>query len=924
MAYELVYTSAPQGVYRGSSGFCVVACTKGLGPRLVAALEGYSAYKPLYPHYAENAWSNPVSRSHYIFEANGVRQHILSRICFNGVDYTGRSNKLASHLVLSPGEADNAAGGPASLLLRDELFKDAAWQIHAEFYDTQREIPATAAHPGKCSTWQSVTGDAGWGGYLAECFLDQPQRNIYIIYDPEQQELVPRLFDEAINLLPKDKRWEVTFNSYFVTLPAGASCSWRGVPRDSDAMRMARRSPANIVIDLAKPGQIPSSGKMIEYARTGIAPAAPAPEPEETPPPTVHRIKAPSKPAIGTGSKKLRNKSSQPVVSEVTSTAVLQIAAPSRRKKPWLRIALVAAAAVVVVAATSAVAVGMWHDSVYRRALKQCTELRGDLAAIGESRAELEKAIENANSEEVLKELSAKLEQLSATLDSVEEKSSGLDRHRELFEDALDSGKLTDAQNTPGGIVEACGSLREELKTTAKRLQRRQEDLQRRRRLGLLPPPVEKTVEKPTPEKAEPSPQPVAPPPKSETAETVKKLVPPDKPELLWLRASVLYKYGDEAKKFDVALGEVAAGDIEILFLPKKTGDKECYHPGDELTCRNAYNDVVVLKTAYDAATGVLTVTAEKYPLPEDRMIMVRVKLADGSYREYPLYFRVGVSKPDFGKLKYRMSISGAKVALKVTGAEAAVPKLIYDGGPPKALKYELRCARTSCPLADGEGLLVHEWKDDALAKIIAHEKALAALKGNVVELSAEFVRKIDLGSLPEEKQRADWENKLLKWKRLDKSVHENISAVAAFLKEPDITSPDALYRKLKTPGVEAELKKMNDLVNKYPNSGRKDVLKAKRELPAVTVWKEAYEKSKSMRKKVIEEIMNKLPAKSLPGSKLKTDKTLAELIKACSEQRKSRIDKLKDQYREAEFVVFYDVANDKPRIVGKTKLKSK
>ena len=77
MAFELVYTSAPKGIRPGSSGFGVVACTNGLGPRLIATLEGLSAYKPLYPHYADNAWDNPVSKSHYLFELNGERQHIL-------------------------------------------------------------------------------------------------------------------------------------------------------------------------------------------------------------------------------------------------------------------------------------------------------------------------------------------------------------------------------------------------------------------------------------------------------------------------------------------------------------------------------------------------------------------------------------------------------------------------------------------------------------------------------------------------------------------------------------------------------------------------------------------------------------------------------------------------------------------------------
>ena len=274
MAFELVYTSAPQGIRKGSSGFCVVACTNGLGPRLIAALEGLSAYKPLYPHYADNAWDNPVSRSHYLFELNGERQHILSRICFNGVDHTGRSNKLASHLVLSGAEAQTAVGGPASLLCREELFKNADWQIKVELYEHQREIPATTAHGLRCSAWEEVMGDAGWGGYLAQCYLDNPTRNIYLAYDPARHGSLMRLVDEVINLLPAEKRWDVTFNTYFVTLPAGMACTLRCVPLDSDALRLARRSPANLIIDISQKRPLEGSGGLIAVARTGEMPKA--------------------------------------------------------------------------------------------------------------------------------------------------------------------------------------------------------------------------------------------------------------------------------------------------------------------------------------------------------------------------------------------------------------------------------------------------------------------------------------------------------------------------------------------------------------------------------------------------------------------------------------------------------------------------
>ena len=82
MAFELIYTSAPRGIRQGSSGFCVVACTQGMGAGMIAKLETLSAYKPVFPHYYPDAWKIPVSCSHCVEGCGGESRHVLSRICF--------------------------------------------------------------------------------------------------------------------------------------------------------------------------------------------------------------------------------------------------------------------------------------------------------------------------------------------------------------------------------------------------------------------------------------------------------------------------------------------------------------------------------------------------------------------------------------------------------------------------------------------------------------------------------------------------------------------------------------------------------------------------------------------------------------------------------------------------------------------------
>lgn len=277
MAFELVYTSSQTGVKQGSTGFCTVACTRGIDPRLMLTLEGLSGYKPIYPHYDAKAMRNPVSCSHYIFGGGAaIYRHILSRACFNGVDYTGRSNKLVSHLALSQLEAKKAAGGPASLFLCNGLFKEADWQVKTEIFPLQKEIPPTNATPAKCLAWEKACGDSGWAGVIVEKFLSR-KGIVYLVFDPESGVDMLALMNEAIALLPEEERWRLTFCTYFTSLPAGMECAWRACVPGSDALVAARRSPLNLIIDLTRSLPLAEGGEYVRLARGEIAAISPRP-----------------------------------------------------------------------------------------------------------------------------------------------------------------------------------------------------------------------------------------------------------------------------------------------------------------------------------------------------------------------------------------------------------------------------------------------------------------------------------------------------------------------------------------------------------------------------------------------------------------------------------------------------------------------
>lgn len=270
MAFELIYTSVPRGLKAGSSGFCTVACTKGLPPNVELQLEGLSAYKPYFPHYDENAVNNPVSYSHYIANAGGKKHHILSRICFYGMDYTGRSNKLAHHIVCDSYEL---CATPTDVFFQPGLFRsewapDESPQLFAE----QKQIAPYARAFSKAVTWEAYTGDAGWAGFLARQYLDDPAKPVFVIFDPLQHPDILSLVAEALQLLPEDVRQQVSFNTYFNNLPAGMSCAWRFCTPDAAALKDASRNPAIKIIDLT--GMLPPAGndELQEAARSGIMP----------------------------------------------------------------------------------------------------------------------------------------------------------------------------------------------------------------------------------------------------------------------------------------------------------------------------------------------------------------------------------------------------------------------------------------------------------------------------------------------------------------------------------------------------------------------------------------------------------------------------------------------------------------------------
>ncbi len=262
MPQELIYTSVPKGLKSGSSGFSTVLHTAGMAPNLIGRLESLSGYTYLFPPDSNQAGLNPAVLTHYKLELAGKTFHVISRNAPYGMDYTGRSNNLAHHIVFQTNE-ELPSCGPAPLLQRS---------METKFTGTPRVIPFSReiSFPipprSNCPTWQRVSGDAGWAAHLAD--TAQTDQIAVVLYKPGTD--TTALVSEALHLLPQNERWRVTFSTCFTVLQAGLKCQWRFVPLIPG--EKPKVPPKALVLDLTKPlGEAPDS-PLAELARTGKLP----------------------------------------------------------------------------------------------------------------------------------------------------------------------------------------------------------------------------------------------------------------------------------------------------------------------------------------------------------------------------------------------------------------------------------------------------------------------------------------------------------------------------------------------------------------------------------------------------------------------------------------------------------------------------
>jgi len=228
MADQLLYTSAADGLKAGSSGYCTVEKTRTISETLESTLQRLSSYDAIY-HPTPDP-ENPICYNHVIVTAGRRSYNILSRSSDYPNDYTGRSNYLAHHLVLSANELSEARD--PSKILADPGVMKASWSGQAQYVDAI-SLGVASSPLRQCTEWGDVCGGtkeaAGWAGVLAEWTLESSREPIYILLPapksvkwPEDRTL--KLVSEALALLPPSRRWRVTFSTFYSDLLGETTC----------------------------------------------------------------------------------------------------------------------------------------------------------------------------------------------------------------------------------------------------------------------------------------------------------------------------------------------------------------------------------------------------------------------------------------------------------------------------------------------------------------------------------------------------------------------------------------------------------------------------------------------------------------------------------------------------------------------------
>lgn len=279
MAWQLIYTSSARLLEAGRTGFGTVARHPAISALLTGKLESISQFARL-PGYDPER----IIFSHRIMEAGNRSFHVLSSIRSAGSDYSGRTNHIAHHLVVSDEEVrDLSRRSVTPVDIIQAMDWRTTWDSAARFLEASEEVDLSQLQAHSFNVWAGVTGLAD---HARLPWSAQAGKGCSIV--------IPNHADascfagEALMHNPA-KAWDISFTTHLEPNDGLSDFRWVFLYPDSAARAQAEQS-ARPLYDLLVPSQLPAPPAPFVQAVSAVAPspsrqAAPLPT-FAAPPPT--------------------------------------------------------------------------------------------------------------------------------------------------------------------------------------------------------------------------------------------------------------------------------------------------------------------------------------------------------------------------------------------------------------------------------------------------------------------------------------------------------------------------------------------------------------------------------------------------------------------------------------------------------------
>ena len=226
MPEQLIFTSTPTGIQPGRSGFQVVAQHEGINNRLIVAIEKESTYE-----FPDSSQALPVICKHTKFDFGEERYSVLSRIQSCGIDFTGRPNHIAHHLIFNEKEVPNCP--PTALFTLWKGWRE-KWGKPRYLGEWDRINYENEAHPFSylsfalpAKTWYTYTNDQG----CAALPLFAEREMIAFPVPEGKEDALIWLYLESQSLMSIRDAWQITFTNYLSENDNPLRFNWVGLPK---------------------------------------------------------------------------------------------------------------------------------------------------------------------------------------------------------------------------------------------------------------------------------------------------------------------------------------------------------------------------------------------------------------------------------------------------------------------------------------------------------------------------------------------------------------------------------------------------------------------------------------------------------------------------------------------------------------------